>query len=272
MKAMKLSSRRELGLGLLVLFSGALIFVDYALTSHLRRAALFSGATLLALVLFLTLFNARKKLPFLPLLRASTWMQFHIYAGYLSVILFGIHTRWRIPHGSLETILALLFLAVAASGVFGIFISRWIPPRLAVYGQTVIFERIPAMRVEMRRKAEELVVESVAATHSSTLADFYERKLRDFFARPQSIRQHLMGNRKPMFNLLSELEGLDRYLNAREREVVADLTDLIRTKDNLDYQLAGQGALKAWLFVHIPLTYALILIAFGHAILAWSFS
>ena len=269
---MNLSSRREFGVGLLVLFSGGLIFVDYALTSHLRRAAIFSGATLLALLLFLTLFNARKKLPFLPLLRASTWMQFHIYAGYLSVILFGIHTHWRIPQGSLEIILALLFMGVALSGVAGIFISRWIPPRLSVYGQTVIFERIPAMRIELRKKAEELVVESVAATHSSTLADFYEGKLRDFFARPQSITHHLIGNRKSLFKLLSELDALDRYLNTREREVVAQLTEMIRTKDNLDFQLAGQGALKAWLFIHIPLTYALILIAFGHAILAWSFS
>lgn len=269
---MKLSSRRELSIVLLLLLSIAFAFVDYALTSHLRRAAVFSGSILLAVTLLLTLFNARKKLPFLPLMRASTWMQFHIYAGYLAVVLFGIHVRWRIPRGHFEAILALLFLAVALSGVLGIFLSRWMPPRLAVYGESVIFERIPALRMKVRKEAEDLVVESVAATHSSTLADFYERKLRDFFARPHAIGRHLVGNQKSLFRLLSEVEALDRYLNPREREIVAQLTGLIRAKDNLDHQLAGMGALKGWLFVHIPLTYAMILLAFGHAILAWSFS
>jgi hypothetical protein len=36
--------------------------------------------------------------------------------------------------------------------------------------------------------------------------------------------------------------------------------------------LSAQGLLKLWLFVHIPLSYALILIGLVHGILAWKFS
>ena len=46
--------------------------------------AMYTGWLLLALVLGLTFFNARKKLPFLPLLSASTWLQAHIYLGWLA--------------------------------------------------------------------------------------------------------------------------------------------------------------------------------------------
>jgi hypothetical protein len=271
-QAMTISSRRQLGIALLVLFAVAFWLINHSLTTHLRRAAVFSGIALLALTLFLTLFNARKKIPFVPLLRAATWTQIHIYAGYLSAILFGLHVAWRIPHGSLEITLAVLFVGVALSGVVGIFLTRWMPPKLSVYGENVIFERIPALRATVRKEAEDLVVQSVGTTHSSTIADFYEKKLRDFFAKPQSFWQHFFGNRKPLFKMLSEVDALDRYLNAREREIMAQLSALIRAKDNLDYQLAGQAALKGWLFVHIPLTYAMLIMAIAHGILAWSFS
>ena len=47
----------------------------------LRPVATYSGWLLLALLLGLTFFNARKKLPFVPLLSASHWLQAHIYLG-----------------------------------------------------------------------------------------------------------------------------------------------------------------------------------------------
>ena len=104
-------SRRHRGLALFLLTAlagGACWIINDALTVQLHRAKVFSGCTLLALLLLLTLFSARKKLPFLPLLKASTWMQIHIFAGLLSVLLFCLHLHGRIPQGALESTLALL--------------------------------------------------------------------------------------------------------------------------------------------------------------------
>ncbi len=269
---MTLRSRRNLGISLLLVFALAFWLINYVLTVRFRSAAIVSGFVLLTLVLALTLFNARKKRPFLPLFRASTWTQIHIYAGFLSVFLFGIHTGWRTPTGTFEVVLALVFLAVAISGFVGLAISRTIPSRLTIYGENLIFERIPAMRTAVRTEAEELVVKSVTANNSSTVADFYEAKLRNYFMRPSFVFSHLIGSRRPLFDLLSEVEAMDRYLNSEEREVMVQLTELIRTKDNLDFQLYGQALLKGWLFVHIPLTYSLIVFAIVHGVLAWSLS
>ena len=44
------------------------------------------------------------------------------------------------------------------------------------------------------------------------------------------------------------------------------------TKDQLDFHQAMQGLLKGWLFVHIPLTYALLLFALVHLVLVYAFS
>ena len=60
---------------------------------------IYTGILLLAILLLLTLFNARKKLPFMPVFRASTWMQIHIYVGLFSVVVFLIHIGFAFPNG-----------------------------------------------------------------------------------------------------------------------------------------------------------------------------
>ena len=266
---MTLSTRRYIGW---TLFAVATLFawlINYALRVHLRRAGLITGLMLFAVVILLTLFNARKKLPFLPLLRASTWMQVHIYVGFLSCVLFLLHAGWRIPRGGLETGLAILFYLVSGSGVVGLAISRWMPPRLTLLGENVMFERIPALRTTVRCEVEEMVVESIAKTQSSTISDFYELKLRRYFSRRRNFWHHIVGYGKPLFKLLSEVQAVDRYLNADERGIMTRIVEMIHVKNNLDFQQARQGLLKGWLFVHIPLTYSMILVAAVHGFLAW---
>ena len=63
----------------------------------LRPVAMYTGWLLLVLLLGLTFFNARKKLPFIPLFSASTWLQVHIYAGWLACFVFLLHTGGRLP-------------------------------------------------------------------------------------------------------------------------------------------------------------------------------
>jgi hypothetical protein len=124
----------------------------------LMPVAVYSGWVLLALVLALTFFNARKKLPFLPLFSASTWLQFHIYIGWLSCFVFLLHTGARIPAGRLEGLLAAVFAIVAASGAFGLWLSRWLPPRLVRSGESLIYERIPVLRHRLAEEVSEIFI------------------------------------------------------------------------------------------------------------------
>jgi hypothetical protein len=259
------------GWGLVGLAAALYWIINEALVNSFRPAALVSGATLLAFILVLACFNARKKLPFLPLATASAWLQFHIYAGLFAVALFFIHCGFRLPRGFLETTLAVLFFAVTLSGIVGFGISRWVPARLTLRGGNVIFEKIPALRHGVKQEAEALAVASVSRTQSTTIADFYEQRLRDYFERPRHLWQHLIGYSKPLHRLLAEVEALHRYLNAEERTLIEQISRLIRTKENLDFQLASQGLLKLWLFVHIPLTFALILCGVLHGVAGWTF-
>jgi hypothetical protein len=76
---------------------------------------------------------------------------------------------------------------------------------------------------------------------------------------------------RPLYNLLNELEALDRYLSAEQRTVKESIGALIRTKDDLDYHHAHQAVLKYWLFIHIPLSYSLLIVAGVHGAVAYAF-
>ena len=65
---------------------------------------------------------------------------------------------------------------------------------------------------------------------------------------------------------------LERYLDPVERRARDELVELVGLKDDLDYHYALQAVLKRWLFVHIPLTYAMLVLAGVHGFLAVAFS
>jgi hypothetical protein len=221
-------------------------------------------------MLVLTFFNARKKLPFLPLGKAETWLQIHIYLGFFTVVLFLIHLNFRLPHGWFEVTLAWLFALVSASGVVGLIFSRTLPRRLATRGGEVIFEKIPALRHALKTEAENLALGADAK--SPVIAEFYAKRLAPFFDGPENLWLHVFESRRPVSALLAELNDLRRFTSEAERATLDKLAALVRRKDGLDYHRALQLALKLWLFVHIPLTYGLLIFTVLHIVLVFGFS
>ncbi|MBG90152.1 MAG: hypothetical protein CMO80_25085 [Verrucomicrobiales bacterium] len=266
------AKRRFYASATLVVCIALAVLADYGLRQSLRPAAICSGVLLFAVILLLACFNMRKRLTFLPTLSASTWMQIHVYVGWFSIAAFLIHAGVHQTQGTLELALAILFWLVALSGVWGLYMTRAFPAQLRMEGENVIFERIPSMRARLRRQSEEVIMESIEKTESTALADIYEKRIRDFFDGPRDILSHALGSRKAPHTFLAEIEDTYRYLSEDERAFMATLTDHVRIKQNLDYQWVRQGMLKLWLFIHIPLTYGLILTAAAHGLIAWRFA
>ncbi len=261
--------KRRLGftIGLMVL--SLLAFFGWRLLRDaLRPDAIYTGLLLLAIVLGLALFNARKKLPFLPLMRAATWLQIHIYAGWFCFFIFLLHIHFRVPSGALEVTLALIFGIVVFSGFFGLYISREMPPRMARSGEPLLYDRIPAFRLQIKDSVEALIRRAEVESESSTLGDFYVERLREFFTRVPSALSALGAADRGLHALLAEMEALNRYLDEREKAIALEIRDWIETKQNLDFQYASQRLLRLWLFVHIPATYSLILLGLAHGVVA----
>ena len=259
--------------GLLLLAACVLLFAGWRhFAPRLPHFPYLSGWLLFALMLLLTFYNGRKKIPFLPAGRSEGWLLIHIYVGFLSVAVFAIHAGLRTPNGWFEGTLAWLYLLVTASGIVGLGISRVFPERLTTRGGEVLFESIPTIRRALRERAETLALDALPAAKSATVTEFYLAELQDFFAGPRNFFSHLLEVRNPLNRLLHRINETNRYLNADERKLLDQLAALVRQKDGLDYHFALQLALKLWLFVHIPLTYSLLIFSIVHVVLVFAYA
>jgi hypothetical protein len=235
-----------------------------ALEKRLTASSFTTGYLLIAAVLFLALYNLRKKLPFLPLGKSATWLQLHIYVGVASIGVFLLHVGLRMPSGVLEVTLYTIYSLTVLSGIVGLYLTRTIPAQLARVGEEVLYEQIPALHRNVQQQAGEVVVQSVAASGATTLGDFYVSRLYDFFSRRRNLAYFLRPTTTLRRSLMGEMQNLRRYLCEPEVAACERLFALVRRKDDLDFHAARQGLLKTWLFIHIGLTYSLVALAMLH--------
>ncbi len=271
-KEIELVRRRLAGTLLTTLAVAGLVVAYVKFAPLYPRHPFLSGWILFVVMLFLTFFNLRKKVPFLRMGGVSTWLQLHVYAGILSGFLFLIHIGFSWPHGLLNQIIAGCFAIVFVTGVIGLWISRAFPKRLTDAGFETPFERIPHARNRLREEAEALVLAGVDGQTSPVIADFYTGKLGLFFTRPANFGAHLRSSRAPQAAHRSQFDEIGRYAKKAEGELLDKLRDLAERKHLLDYQYSLQFTLRVWLFTHIPLSYSLLILSVAHVIVVYSFS
>lgn len=262
--------QRFWGFLILALLSLTALAAHFRWGTKLPKYTFLSGWALLVVMVFLALYNGRKKIPFLPAGNSEAWLQLHIYAGYFTVLLFALHVNFRVPDGWFEGILSWLFVIVTVSGFVGLFLTRVLPKRLTTRGGEVIFERIPALRNALKEEAEALAFGT--ALKSTTIGELYVRELSGFFAKPQYFWPHLVDSRAPLNAIVREIDEVRPFVSEQERPSLEKLAELVRRKDGLDYHYALQLALKVWLCVHVPFTYGLMIFSIVHLIVVYAFS
>ena len=114
---MSLAAKLWLRIFVTVALGAVVVVADVASSASLDDPRFVSGWILLGLMVALALFNARKKLPFLNLSPAASWLRFHVYAGWLTFVVFFLHVGFHVPRGPIEVTLAVMYLLVALSGV-----------------------------------------------------------------------------------------------------------------------------------------------------------
>ncbi|HIJ83206.1 MAG: hypothetical protein HW380_2421 [Magnetococcales bacterium] len=239
--------------------------------SFLEIPSYVTGWFLLVALVLVTALPLRKKIIVPSLGSVALWYQVHLVCGWLAIVLFFLHLPWRFPTGGLEIFLGILFGLLILSGILGFTIIQIFPRRLTLKGEEVFLTRIPALREQLRSEMEQLVIATIHETGSTTLADYYTSRLRDFFIRDCHTWTHIIASGRPRFSTLTEMNGLIRYLDRRERENLEKMISLIKKKEILDVHHALQGALRRWLLLHAPLTWALWLFIALHVIMAYGF-
>lgn len=266
------SRRRTRNLAITLVAVMAFAWVSTLYAAALRQHEFLDGWVLASGMIVLACFNLRKKFPMLNLGRAATWTQIHIYLGYFVVLMFLIHTDFEMPIGALNWALWGMFGVVSISGLVGLYLSTTIPPKLERGTERILLERVPVFRAQLAREVEDLAMRSVVDEASLTISNFFTDTLHHFMSKERNWIDHLCGSPRKLSRIRQDIDNLQRYLDPRGVEILRDIEDRVIAKDNLDFHYAHLMALRLWLFVHIPATYSLIILACVHVATVYAFS
>lgn len=235
----------------------------------------------------------RKKVRAWRLGSARAWLRAHIWLGLLTLPLLILHSGLRFG-GALSSILLALLILVVASGVWGWGMQNWLPERLL---EEIPLETIPyqvdrlGTQLEedawamvskvcgLQRKAEgknedepavELgkVREQVAVAGpivgAQPLAAFFEESLSPYFQKGREGNALLAqpGRAKLLFDQVRTQIPPGAHL------VLNTLEGYCNQRRQWDRQVRIHFWLHNWLWVHFPLSVALIVLMFVHVFVA----
>lgn len=257
-------------LGALIVFTGITVWHQSPQLSISPKFT--TGYVLFALMLFLALYNPRKRLSMLPVGKASVWLTLHLVGGVLTMALFWLHVGTIWPVGAIDRAVAAMFYFVCLSGVVGYGIQLWLPGRLVHSGREMIYERIPAEIALIRAQVEKELLAAAGESGSDTLGRDYLQTLAWYFARPRNFWSHIFGGRYAERWLERHVVTIGRYLTDAERVHLARIGELGADKRRVDFQYAMQSLLKRWIVVHVPLATAMLALAVWHLIIVHVFA
>jgi hypothetical protein len=285
-----------------VFSSVALIVASAAYVPYAAGATPPGGGSLMGLVYgslgfgfmaFVTLLALRKKFPIWRIGRTTTWMRGHLWLGALSFPLILLHAGFLWGHG-LTSVMMWLFLFVYVSGFFGAWLQHTMPRRiLREVPMETIYDQIGRVRAQLLDEADGVVAEACgklevdmavpaaaasaganalatvmrtgrgSSDDTAPLRDFYIKEMRPFLGAPS--RSDALANEVMASAMFGKVRPL---VPAAVAPAIADLESICEEERQLLRQERMHGALHAWLIVHVPLAFAMMLLAVVHIFMA----
>ena len=282
----------------------AIAYVPYSRTSPQgpgggTTMGLIYGTVAFIFMIFAGLLGARKKVPIWRLGRAQAWMRGHLWLGFVSFPLIFLHSGFHFGVG-LTKALMWLFVVVFVSGIVGAVLQHFMP-RLTTQRIPLetIYEQIGRVRTQLMEEAVSLVEEAYAALAgdvsqaseqqlaasasagtmggltvasgmqvdeeaSAELREFFRSEIQPFIAQSGS-RGRALADRNRAQAMFRQLKTL---LPPNLHSTVDDLENICEEKREIDQQARYHRVLHGWLLVHIPASYALLLLGAVHAVMA----
>ncbi|WP_072394064.1 hypothetical protein [Hyphomicrobium sp. CS1GBMeth3] len=267
----------------IAIMSGGLFWLVWIYGNGLRDARYLDGWILAGGMGLQLYFHIAIKSARMSPKSATRWRKTHIFLGYVLIAAFVSHSDFSLPDTGFEWALWASFVLVTLSGIFGAYLSWSLKAKRRI-DEGLNHDRIPALRAELARDIHAAVVEIDPAVdqialpglpalpHDAWIMDLYIADLRDYFQRPRNFAAHLIGSQRPLKRLTDEIDHLSRYVDQQGQEKLITIRNLVIEKDRLDFAHVYLGLNKAWLFVHVPVTYALVAMTVLHVLVVYAFS
>lgn len=245
------------------------------------QVGLIFGASAFAIFIFGALLSLRKRVVLWPIGSVQSWLRAHIWLTLLTIPLVLLHSGFRLG-APMTTLLMVLYGVVMASGIYGLFLQHRMPlvmkerlPTETVYEQiphirTQLFLAAERMRDSFKSTASQIAAPSPSAgplppvsdpESETALAEFLDGQVMPYLRARRGSRLRLGNSRysDDTFRFV-KLKVADGY-----RSRVDEIQGWCDERRMLDLQTRLHHWLHAWLFVHVPFSFLLILLTAWHA-------
>lgn len=210
------------------------------------------------LILWLTVLGVRKRAITPGRWSLKAWTSAHVYLGLSLIVVGTLHTGFQFGW-NVHTLAYTLMMLVILSGIYGIVVYARLPRELSANrAETTQSEMLASIRALDRQLHD--AAQPLARGH----AELVQRSLEESDA-GGSLRERLTGNYRSCGNRAA----LDTLREQRDPNLTQVLFLLERKESAL--ALARRHArikayLEIWLYVHVPMTFALIAALVAHVV------
>lgn len=250
---------------------------------------IFGGAGY-GMMLYALLLNLRKTFTTWRIGRTQTWMRGHLWMGFLSYPMILFHGGFTWGSGltfALMLVLSVVFITGLVAAVLQHYMPRMMTDQLA---SETIYYQIDRVLGQLREEADKLLIslfrketqygllvpaaEKIHATATTVVAleqqagnqlhKAYDDTIQPYLAQRGAYRHALNDPRRAR----SFFADLRKLAPEPVYPVIDGLESICDEKRGIDRQSRMHRFLYSWLLVHVPFSYALILLGGVHAIMA----
>ena len=282
---------------LIILGISSVGYVPYALFLHPgggTTIGLIYGIAGYAMMVFAGLLSIRKKFRVARIGRAKIWMRGHIWLGFLAFPLILYHAAFGLG-GPLTKVLMLLFVFVWVSGIVGAVLQHYMPIIMTrEVPMETIYDQIDSVLGQLCREADDIMMQLAPAMESlpvpeivgdrtitrttplsaitreidskslQPIRSLYADKVQPYLLRPGNFK-HELANVQTAAKIFDTVRQMSPGV---VDPFVDDLENICDEKRQLDKQARLHKILHGWLFVHLPLSWALLVLGAIHAVIA----
>ena len=223
------------------------------------------GTVATLLILWLAMIGVRKRAITGGRWSLKAWTSAHVYLGLSLVVIATLHTGFQFGW-NVHTLAYALMMLVIASGVYGIAVYATLPKRLsdssAEFTRPQMLQAVEKLDRQLELAAQPLAVEETRIV---------QRSLDDDPCRGGLIAR--LSGKYPNCRTARARMDLSGRIDAApdgQKQAIAAAVKLLERKSavlsRIRQQMRLRAMLEVWLYVHVPMTFALIAALAAHII------
>ena len=217
------------------------------------------------LILWLTMLGVRKRAMTRGRWSLKAWTSAHVYLGLSLIVVATLHTGFQFGW-NIHTLAYALMMAVILSGIYGISVYASLPRELsdnrAEMTKPQMIDAVDKLDRQLQAAAQPLTIDDTGIVRMSLEDNVFggglSRRLSGRYPRCGTTRALGEMRRRLAVSSGDQAAALETVVKLLERKLAA--------LDRIRRHLKIRAMLEVWLYVHVPITFALIAALVAHIV------